>query len=583
MDKMTTTTGHHSNTPASFGKKTVLAQAIALGLMGSGMNAWAQQPDPDAPATLPKVQVEADAITPYKANKASSPIFTQPLAETPKTITVVTQEVLQDQAVTTLRDALRNVSGITMQAGEGGVAAGDNLSIRGFDATNDLYIDGVRDIGSYSRDTFNLEAVEVTKGPSSTTSGRGSAGGSINVVSKTAKFEEFKRGNVMVGNDSQLRAAIDVNSQLSNTVAGRLNLMAEDSGVPGRDVTERESTGVAGALTFKLSPKTTLTGGVTYLDQENLPDGGVPLLIDANGKRYMDEDTAENYYGVENRDYDNNEVLSFKFAVDHQFNDNLSLRNQTFIGQTETSAAFTRPSFNSDTGMVRRGGVKARDEDRDIFSNQTTLRSMFTSGSVKHDLVTGIDLTQEEYVRYEMVTENDDPAEVDLYNPQTDDAYTGSIRRGGGENEGSYDSIALFVSDTITFTPQWSTTLGLRAEQYDQEYSQNYTSSGRGGDTPPFKYETDDTLVSWNASVSYKPVENGTVYLGLANAQTPLGSNLTLSEDEQDIDAEEDELIELGTKWELFGDKLLATAAIFQSTKTNAQTTDENDLLVLDG
>ncbi len=143
--------------------------------------------------------------------------------------------------------------------------------------------------------------------------------------------------------------------------------------------------------------------------------------------------------------------------------------------------------------------------------------------------------------------------------------------------------MALFVSDTITLSPTWSTTLGVRAEQYEQEYSQDYTSSGRGGDTPPFQYETDDTLVSWNAAVSYKPAENGTVYVGLANAQTPLGSNLTLDEEQQDIDAEEDELIELGTKWELFDKHLLATAAIFQSTKTNAQTTDENDLLVLDG
>lgn len=565
-------------------RKTAMSQAIAIALATGSLSMTALAQQPQETKTLPKVNVEADAITPYKAKKASSPIYTQPLAETPKTITVVTEAVLQDQAVTSLRDALRNVSGITMQAGEGGAAAGDNLSIRGFDATNDLYVDGVRDIGAYSRDTFNLETVEVTKGPSSTASGRGSAGGSVNVVSKTAKFEDFKRGSLMVGNDSQLRAAIDVNSQLSNTVAGRLNVMTEDSGVPGRDVTERESSGIAGALTFKASEKTTLTAGLTWLDQDNLPDGGVPLLTDANGQRYLDEKTAENYYGVEGRDYDENEVLSLKLAVDHQFNDNLSLRNQTFIGQTETRAAFTRPSFNSDTGMVRRGGVKARDEDRDIISNQTTLRAMFASGNVKHDLVSGIDLTKEEYTRYELVTANDDPAEVDLYNPQTDAPYAGSISRGGGENSGQYDSIALFFSDTLTFTPQWSATVGVRAEQYDQEYSQNYTSSGRGGTlTPPFQYETDDTLVSWNASVSYKPAENGTIYFGLANAQTPLGSNLTLSADQQDIDAEEDELIELGTKWELFGDRLLATAAIFQSTKTNAQTTDENDLLVLDG
>ncbi|MBU0538705.1 MAG: TonB-dependent receptor plug domain-containing protein, partial [Gammaproteobacteria bacterium] len=158
-------------------QRKILAQAITLVLASSALPALAAE---EAQQTLPAVKVESTVISPYKAEKASSPQYTQKLADTPKTITVVPEQILRDQAVTSLRDALRNVSGITMQAGEGGAAAGDNLSIRGFDATNDLYVDGVRDIGAYSRDTFNLEQLEVTKGPSSTVSGRGSAGGSVN-------------------------------------------------------------------------------------------------------------------------------------------------------------------------------------------------------------------------------------------------------------------------------------------------------------------------------------------------------------------------------------------------------------------
>ncbi|WP_269620308.1 TonB-dependent receptor [Zhongshania sp. BJYM1] len=560
-----------------------LAQAIGLALASSALPALAAE---EAQQTLPAVKIESSVITPYKAEKASSPQYTQKLADTPKTITVVPEQVLRDQAVSSLRDALRNVSGITMQAGEGGAAAGDNLSIRGFDATNDLYVDGVRDIGAYSRDTFNLEQLEVTKGPSSTVSGRGSAGGSVNMVSKAAKFEDFKRGTVMVGNDNQLRATADINGVLSNNLAGRINIMTQDSGVPGRDVTENKGSGFAGALTYLLSEKTTLTGGISYLDQDNIPDGGVPLLTNANGERYLDKDTAENYYGVENRDYDKNEISTVKLAVDHRFNDTLSLRNQTFIGTTETSAAFTRPSFDSTAGNVRRGGVKGRDEDRDIISNQTTLRSDFSSGSVDHNLVTGIDITQEEYINYELRPTNDNPPNVDLYNPVTDDPYGGSITRAGGKRKGTYDAISLFVSDTLTFTPKWSVNLGVRVEDYEQEYSQDYSSTGRGGViTDPFKYKSSDTLISWNAAVTYKPVENGSIYLGVGNAQTPLGSNLTLSSDEQNLDAEEDQILELGTKWELFDAKVLANAALFRSVKTNAATNDvdNDDALVLDG
>ncbi|WP_219042210.1 TonB-dependent receptor [Zhongshania aquimaris] len=564
-------------------RRQLLAQAISVALASTTLTALAAE---EAQQTLPAVKVESTVISPYKAEKASSPQYTQKLADTPKTISVVPEQVLRDQAVTSLRDALRNVSGITMQAGEGGAAAGDNLSIRGFDATNDLYVDGVRDIGAYSRDTFNLEQLEVTKGPSSTVSGRGSAGGSVNLVSKTAKFEDFKRGTVLVGSDSQLRATADINGALSNNLAGRINVMTQDSGVPGRDVTENKGSGFAGALTYLLSEKTTLSGGVTYLDQDNIPDGGVPLLTNANGERYLDEATAENYYGVENRDYDKNEITTFKVAVEHNFSDTLSLRNQTFIGTTETSAAFTRPSFDSSTGDVRRGGVKGRDEDRDIISNQTTLRSDFVSGSVQHNLVTGIDITQEEYINYELLATNDNPPNVDLYNPVTDDPYGGSITRAGGQRKGTYDALSLFVSDTLTFTPQWLVTLGVRVEDYEQEYSQDYSSTGRGGViTDPFKYKSSDTLISWNAAITYKPAENGSIYVGVGNSQTPLGSNLTLSSDEQNLDAEEDQILELGTKWELFDAKVLASAAIFRSEKTNASTNDvdNDDVLVLEG
>jgi catecholate siderophore receptor len=564
-------------------QRKILAQAITLVLASSALPALAAE---EAQQTLPAVKVESTVISPYKAEKASSPQYTQKLADTPKTITVVPEQILRDQAVTSLRDALRNVSGITMQAGEGGAAAGDNLSIRGFDATNDLYVDGVRDIGAYSRDTFNLEQLEVTKGPSSTVSGRGSAGGSVNLVSKTAKFEDFKRGTIMVGNDSQMRATADINGTLSNNLAGRINVMTQESGVPGRDVTENKGSGFAGALTYLLSDKTTLSGGVTYLDQDNIPDGGVPLLTNANGERYLDEATAENYYGVENRDFDKNEITTVKLAVDHNFSDTLSLRNQTFIGTTETSAAITRPSFDATTGEARRGGAKGRDEDRDIISNQTTLRSDFSSGNVSHNLVTGIDITTEEYINYELHYANDNAANVDLYNPVTDDPYNGSITRAGGQRKGTYDAVSIFVSDTLTFTPQWLLTLGVRVEDYDQDYAQDYSSTNRDGSiTSPYTYKSSDTLVSWNAAVTYKPVENGSIYFGIGNAQTPLGSNLTLSADQQNLDAEEDQILELGTKWELFDAKVLANAAIFRSVKTNAATNDldNDDVLVLGG
>src|SRR5690606_7514645 len=124
---------------------------------------------------------------------------------------VISEEVIQQRAATTLRDVLRNVSGISMQAGEGGAPPGDQFSIRGYSARTDIFVDNVRDFGGYTRDPFNLEQVEVVKGPSSDYSGRGSTGGSVNLVSKTANLTDSSNGSLFAGTDSYGRATLDVN------------------------------------------------------------------------------------------------------------------------------------------------------------------------------------------------------------------------------------------------------------------------------------------------------------------------------------------------------------------------------------
>jgi len=166
------------------------------------------------------------------APSASSPKFTEPLRDTPQTIVVIPQSVVEDQGATTLRDALRNTPGITLTAGEGGTAPGDNLLIRGFSARNDVYVDGARDAGVVSRDTFNTEAVEVAKGPSSVVSGRGATGGSVNLVTKAAGLRDFGSVRLTGGSADQRRATADVNRRLGETTGLRLNVMWQDAGVP---------------------------------------------------------------------------------------------------------------------------------------------------------------------------------------------------------------------------------------------------------------------------------------------------------------------------------------------------------------
>ena len=208
----------------------------------------------------------------------SSPKYTEPLRDTPQTITVIPKDVIEEQGATTLRDVLRNVPGLTMTAGEGGVPAGDNLTLRGFSARNDIFIDGARDLSPQSRDPFNLEQVEVVKGPGSAFTGRGSAGGSINLVSKAPTVNRAFGGTISMGSDTTKRFTGDINLPIKDRIAFRLNLLAHDSGVAGRDVVENQRGGVAPSVLFGLGTRTRVTLSYFYMGQDNIPDYGIPWV-----------------------------------------------------------------------------------------------------------------------------------------------------------------------------------------------------------------------------------------------------------------------------------------------------------------
>src|SRR5215813_2736015 len=209
---------------------------------------------------------------------ASSPKYTEPLRDTPQTITVISKEVIEEQGATTLRDVLKNVPGLTITAGEGGTPAGDNLTLRGFSARNDIFIDGVRDLSPQSRDPFNLEQVDVVKGPGSVYTGRGSTGGSINLTNKTPGLKRSFGGTLDFGTDRTRRATADVNIPFNDSIAFRLNLLAHHSGVAGRDVVKYDRWGVAPSITFGLGKPTRFTASYYKLKQNNLSDYGIPWV-----------------------------------------------------------------------------------------------------------------------------------------------------------------------------------------------------------------------------------------------------------------------------------------------------------------
>ena len=262
-------------------------------------NAFAAEPKKEETVRLPPVVVQ-DQNNPYVVPESSLSKFPLPLQEIPQSITIVPQKLIQEQAGTTLRDALRNVPGITVAAGEGGGDQGDVFILRGFNARNDTFLDGVRDSGSYFRDSFNLDSVEVLKGPSSTFFGRGSTGGVINQVSKGPRLDPSYEGIFSGGAGPLFRGTVDINQPLPQTLpnaALRINLMAHSDDIVGRDKIELKRKGFAPSIAFGLGTPTQLTLSYLLQHEDNIPDYGFPYI---SGKPLRID--RDNFYGLNKED-----------------------------------------------------------------------------------------------------------------------------------------------------------------------------------------------------------------------------------------------------------------------------------------
>lgn len=544
----------------------------------------------NAPVKMQDVVITADKVqedNAYKPEKLSSPKYTVPLRDVPQTVTVIPRAVFEDQGATSLRDVLRNVTGISMQAGEGGTPAGDQMSIRGYSARTDIYVDGVRDFGGYSRDPFNLEQVEVSKGPSSSYGGRGSTGGSINMVSKAPQLAPSYSGSVGFGTDNYKRTTIDLNQPLQGTgiegVALRLNGMWHDADVPGRDEVYNKRWGVAPSLAFGLGTPTRLTLSYFHMDQDNLPDYGipwvpgnnVPLAAYANQPAPVD---YSNFYGLTSRDYEHIRNDLGTALLEHDFSDSLRVRNMFRYGQTVRDSIITAPRFlNTATTAIRRSDWKSRDQTDQIIANQTDFNIDFDTGPVEHAVVTGLEFSRESEINYNRIrTSGLDSPPTDLFNPNPGDPYLEAIARDGTFTQTKANSFGIYAFDTLKFGEKWQLTGGMRWDYFSVDYTP------RVGTGPAMS--TTDTMLSWRSALVYKPRENGSIYFGYGTSFNPSAEGLTLgtgTANNVNVDPEKNQSFELGTKWDFFKERLSLSGALFRTEKTNARTPDPTNPAII--
>jgi catecholate siderophore receptor len=536
--------------------------------------------------------------------KAQSPKYTEPLRDTPQTVVVIPQQIIQQQNVTSLRDVLRNTPGVTMSVGEGASgtypAAGDNVLIRGFSARNDIYIDGARDPGSNSHDMFNTEAVEVAKGPSSVTAGRGSTGGSINMITKSANALNSANVRVTGGNADHKRAQLDVNRRLTDTIAVRVNAMVQDTGYAGRDVAEYKTWGFAPSLALGLGSPTQLTLNFSRSKQDNVPDWGLPTLLPdlavAEHVTINDLDFS-NWYGLTSRDYERTTSDSATATLTHKFNQSVTLRNLTRYSKNFRDAVLTPPRPASSTAgqgpgdpgydpgvaQIRRTDTKYQHRDDRFLTNQTDLTSAFRTGPIQHRTDVGVEFSRDRQPTFAFTDlfTNGRPPVDDLFSPTPDASYTPAYGLTGASSNARAATVAGYAFDTVKLTEKWQVDLGARWDKVDVDY----TSVATNGVASEFARV--DRAFSGRSGVVYKPTLRSSIYGAYSTAFTPAydgAHGLTLAGsgvNNQSLPPEKTRNIEVGAKWDVRG--LHATAAVFRIEKTNAKTTDLNGAVILAG
>jgi len=536
--------------------------------------------------TLEEITVEGQK---YRS-EVSSPKYTAELVDVPQTVVVIPKDVFREQAAVTLSDVLRNTPGITMLAGEGGGASntsGDSFFMRGFDATNSIFIDGVRDQGAYSRDVFNLDQVEVSKGPSGSYTGRGNASGSVNLVTKTPTQQPLRAIGLTYGSNDSVRSTADFNQPLPEDFLGgsavRLNAMWQDGGVAGRDEVQRDAWGIAPSFALGLGTDTRFSIAAQILRQENTPDYGLPsaalpgLTETTPPVGHVDQ---TNFYGISGVDFDDIDSDSYTARVEHDFAPGVTLRNLTRYSDNHRFAVVTviqnPAAFDPVTGLVTRARQINERINRNL-TNQTNLNFEFMTGSLSHSMSTGVEYAKEKQISPGRTGAGTAPA-ADIYHPNPHDPVTGfAPARTGAFTDGETTTVAGYGFDTIELSRQWQFSAGMRVERYDTDF---LSVAIPGSGIADSKLNTSDTLTSWNTGLVFKPADNGSIYLAAATTQTPPGGlNFTLSSvasnaNNPTLEPQKSTNYEIGTKWDLLEGRLATTAAVFHTVNTNVVTSE---------
>ncbi|MBB5721427.1 catecholate siderophore receptor [Loktanella ponticola] len=535
----------------------------------------------------------ADPDAPLRASTISNSRVQGPLLETPRTVTVATEEYLDTTNTTSIRQLARSTPGVSLGFGEGGSSFGDNLYIRGFRANNDVYVDGVRDSGLAVRETFNSEQVEIVKGPSGSIAGRGTTGGALNIVTKRPQDVDFQQTTFEFTDAGTLRTTLDYNWAQSDQLQFRINGMLQDGEVAGRDDVYDDRQGLALAARYKVNDNITVDADYSYTKFDQMPDWGVGYITDPDGLGISEGPITESgvsrdtFYGIDGRDFQEFEQNTMSAKVTWDLNATTTLTNTLRGVSSVNDYIITAPSRVNDNGSTDVAdwtvgtSVKSRYQETDVYSNTTEIAGKAAFLGYQHSYVAGVMLQSESLKRasYEDLQSEDFPigesgCTLPALNPDPSRCWNGSSPvRGDFSTEVDVTTTSAYVTDRVTLSPRLIFDAGLRVDHYETTAS----GTSRGVD---FDRERSDTMLNGNLGLTYKLQDNWTVYGAAGTSTNPMGQEIEagggsyggLDANGELLDPERNTSLEIGTKYEL-NEHLLFTAALFQTTKHNGMET----------
>jgi catecholate siderophore receptor len=555
-------------------------------------------------------------VTASLPNQVAMQKFTEPLLDTPQTIVAVPRFIAEDQGVTTLENTLRNVPGISLAAGESG-AQGDNLTIRGFTARNDIFLDGIRDFGSYYRDAFNYEQVEVLEGPSGVQFGRGSTGGVINQESKVPQTKEFVHLQAQFGTNLERRIAADINQPLpdiANGTAYRLNVMAQESGVAQRDAAELRRFGIAPSISFGLNSSTHATLSYEHLTESDTPDYGLPWLFNGLAPGV----NRRSYFGFPDENFlrTNDDVLTAR--VDHDFKHGMNLHSIARAANYPRDVQITEPQICSNVSVstpvggsvtalpasslnsampcaytpasapssiqVNRNQIQIKSDETDLWE-QTEMTARFKIHGIANTLVVGAEGGQETSnpikTSYTIGGVNTVPSTT-LLHPNESQPFggTGYIATVTHANA---DTAGVYFVDTLHLGRGFELSGGVRYDHFRTNYNLYQppipAPATVTANIPPISRV--DQQPTYRAAIVFKPTPRGSVYFDYGTSFNPSAESLSLSVSSSILPPEKNETYETGAKWSFLGERLMVEGALFRTEKDNARETSPTNSSVI--